>query len=160
MKTKVHLLYGGKSAEHQVSLQTALAVTKALDMDKYDVYPLYITEKGEWKRGGLLSGPAESVQQLKLEDGGKTIAPLALPTAENKTEAPTVIFPLLHGPNGEDGTVQGMLELLNLPYVGNGVLASSAGMDKVIMKNLSRKPAFHKLVTCTSYALSGKRLLR
>ncbi|CAG9622034.1 D-alanine--D-alanine ligase [Sutcliffiella rhizosphaerae] len=136
MKTKLHILYGGKSAEHQVSLQTALAVTKALDMDKYEVYPLYITDTGEWRRGGLLNGPAESVHQLKLEDGGETIAPLALSSGEDVAEASPVIFPLLHGPNGEDGTVQGMLELLNLPYVGNGVLASSAGMDKVIMKNL------------------------
>ncbi|WP_078382403.1 D-alanine--D-alanine ligase [Sutcliffiella halmapala] len=136
MKTKLHLLYGGKSAEHQVSLQTALAVTKALDTEKFDVYPLYITEQGEWRSGDLLSGPAENVQQLKLEDGGTTIAPLALPSAEKGLQQETVVFPLLHGPNGEDGTVQGMLELLNLPYVGNGVLASSAGMDKVIMKNL------------------------
>lgn len=136
MKTKLHLLYGGKSAEHQVSLQTALAVTKALDTEKFDVYPLYITEKGEWRSGSLLAGPAENVQQLKLEDGGTTIAPLALPASEKDVAQETVVFPLLHGPNGEDGTVQGMLELLNLPYVGNGVLASSAGMDKVIMKNL------------------------
>ncbi|MGD7055155.1 D-alanine--D-alanine ligase [Sutcliffiella horikoshii] len=136
MKTKLHLLYGGKSAEHQVSLQTALAVTKALDTDKFEVYPLYITETGEWKRGGLLNGPAESVHQLKLEESGTTIAPLALTNEEETEETQTVVFPLLHGPNGEDGTVQGMLELLNLPYVGNGVLASSAGMDKVIMKNL------------------------
>ncbi|WP_223703084.1 D-alanine--D-alanine ligase [Sutcliffiella deserti] len=136
MKTKLHLLYGGKSAEHQVSLQTALAVSNALDMGKFDVYPIYITEEGAWRSGTMLEGPAENVQQLKLEDGGTTTAPFALPSVEDAGQQETVVFPLLHGPNGEDGTVQGMLELLNLPYVGNGVLASSAGMDKVIMKNL------------------------
>ena len=136
MKTTLHLLYGGKSAEHKVSLQTALAVTKALNKDKFNVFPLFITEEGQWVRGKQLTGEVESVTQLQLTDGGTSIAPLALTEVDEQTDDKPVIFPLLHGPNGEDGTVQGMLELLNLPYVGNGVLASSAGMDKVIMKQL------------------------
>ncbi|AST94119.1 MULTISPECIES: D-alanine--D-alanine ligase [Sutcliffiella] len=136
MKTTLHLLYGGKSAEHKVSLQTALAVTKALNKDKFNVFPLFITEEGQWVRGKQLTGEVESVAQLQLTDKGTSIAPLALTEVNEQTDDKPVIFPLLHGPNGEDGTVQGMLELLNLPYVGNGVLASSAGMDKVIMKQL------------------------
>ncbi|MGD6818549.1 D-alanine--D-alanine ligase [Metabacillus sp. 84] len=144
MKIKLGLVYGGKSAEHQVSLQTALAVIKALDLKQFDIHPIYITEKGEWIRGAQLYEPASSVSALKLGDSeGKAIMPSALnaelfPSASaDQEEKPfDVIFPLLHGPNGEDGTIQGMLELMNLPYVGNGVLASAAGMDKVVMKNL------------------------
>jgi D-alanine-D-alanine ligase len=138
MKKKLGLLYGGKSAEHKVSMQTALAVIKALDLEKFDIYPVYITEEGEWVKGPMLEAPAESVKQLEFSQG-EAMSPAALAPAMFKSAEEgsfDVIFPLLHGPNGEDGTVQGMLELLNLPYVGNGVLASSAGMDKVIMKNI------------------------
>lgn len=139
MKTKLGLLYGGKSAEHKVSLQTALAVIKALDLEKFEIHPIYITEEGSWVRGRELQGPAESVKELAFSQN-ETLSPLALaPTLFQSSETETsldVIFPLLHGPNGEDGTVQGLLELLNLPYVGNGVLASAAGMDKVMMKNV------------------------
>ncbi|HWO96163.1 MAG TPA: D-alanine--D-alanine ligase [Bacillus sp. (in: firmicutes)] len=141
MKIKLGLLYGGKSAEHQVSLQTALSVIGALNQDKYEIHPIYITESGEWVRGALLTGPVEDVAQLRLNQTGKEISPMSLSThvfaeTSGQQESIDVVFPLLHGPNGEDGTVQGMLELLNIPYVGNGVLASAAGMDKVIMKNL------------------------
>ncbi|MGG5254722.1 D-alanine--D-alanine ligase [Neobacillus sp. SM06] len=140
MKTKLGLLYGGKSAEHQVSLQTALAVIKALDLKKFEVYPIYITTAGQWIKGPQLQSPVQSVQQLEFSKGNElspmSLAP-ALFQADQQNDAELdVIFPLLHGPNGEDGTVQGMLELLNLPYVGNGVLASAAGMDKVVMKNI------------------------
>lgn len=140
MKTKLGLLYGGKSAEHQVSLQTALAVIKALDLEKFEVYPIYITTAGQWIKGPQLKAPAENVKELQFTQGNElaplTLAPAVFQTGEKEEASLDVIFPLLHGPNGEDGTVQGLLELLNLPYVGNGVLASSAGMDKVIMKNI------------------------
>ncbi|MCE4050679.1 D-alanine--D-alanine ligase [Bacillus sp. Au-Bac7] len=137
MKKKIGLLYGGKSAEHRVSMQTALAVIKALDTDKFEIHPIYITETGEWIRGEQLTGPVETVKELefKRQEGlsGTVLSPDLFQAGDTQLD---VIFPLLHGPNGEDGTVQGLLELLNLPYVGNGVLASSAGMDKVIMKNI------------------------
>lgn len=141
MKTRIGLLYGGKSAEHKVSMQTALAVMKALDFENFEVYPIYITEEGDWTKGPQLSAPAENIKQLEFADGSNLPSPSFSPAlfqADGKGESRTldVIFPLLHGPNGEDGTVQGLLELLNLPYVGNGVLASSAGMDKIIMKNI------------------------
>lgn len=141
MKMKLGLLYGGKSAEHKVSLQTALAVTKALDFTKFEIYPVYITSEGTWVTGNQLTEPAQTVQELTLSSN-EAMTPASLNTSlfpEATATSPRqfdVIFPLLHGPNGEDGTVQGMLEILNLPYVGNGVLASSAGMDKVIMKNV------------------------
>ncbi|SEN90782.1 D-alanine-D-alanine ligase [Mesobacillus persicus] len=136
MKRKIGLLYGGKSAEHKVSMQTALAVTKALNYDKFEIHPIYITEEGEWIKGAQLNAPAENVKALEFTSNTLP-SPEFSPTVFKAEEGPLdVIFPLLHGPNGEDGTVQGMLELLNLPYVGNGVLASSAGMDKIIMKNI------------------------
>ncbi|WP_280771548.1 D-alanine--D-alanine ligase [Salipaludibacillus daqingensis] len=146
MKIKLGLLYGGKSAEHNVSLQTAKAVIKALDLTKYEVHPIYISETGEWARGTQLEGPVEDVKKLQLKEAGEKISPVALNSeifpvpgnseSQTKDEKLDVVFPLLHGPNGEDGTVQGLLELLNIPYVGNEVLASAAGMDKVMMKNI------------------------
>ncbi|ANU26429.1 D-alanine--D-alanine ligase [Planococcus versutus] len=136
MKKKIGLLYGGKSAEHEVSLSTALAVTNAIDFDVYDVFPIYITQDGEWRKNAPLEGPAKTVEQLQLTSESSKPNDISsfLPSQNNK--ALDVIIPLLHGPNGEDGTVQGLLEVLNIPYVGNGVLASSAGMDKVVMKQL------------------------
>ncbi|WP_062350835.1 D-alanine--D-alanine ligase [Bacillus kwashiorkori] len=139
MKTKIFLLYGGKSAEHQVSMRTALSVIQALDFSKYEVNPIYITEEGHWIKREALSSPCQHVEELKLAPNTPTVQRMAVTTElfdhHNENEQ-TIIFPLLHGPNGEDGTVQGLLEVLDLPYVGNGVLASAAGMDKVIMKNL------------------------
>lgn len=141
MKTKLCLLYGGKSAEHQVSLQTAKAVIQALNLEKFEIHPIFITTDGQWVRGPQLTSPVDNIHALEFKNGDE-IVPNALMSAltpgsdENVNTGYDVVFPLLHGPNGEDGTVQGMLELLNLPYVGNGVLASSAGMDKVIMKNI------------------------
>lgn len=141
MTIKLGLLYGGKSAEHKVSMQTAMAVIKALDLEKFDIHPIYITTEGQWVRGPQLTGPVETVKALEF-NAEEAQSPTALAPKvfsgnhDLDSQALDVIFPLLHGPNGEDGTVQGLLELLNLPYVGNGVLASAAGMDKVIMKNI------------------------
>jgi D-alanine-D-alanine ligase len=144
MKKRIGLLYGGKSAEHEVSLSTARAVTNALNFNEYEVYPIYITQEGEWRKGLELIAPANSIEQLQFEShDGETLPNNISNFLSTNTESSTVdepfldvIFPVLHGPNGEDGTVQGLLEVLNLPYIGNGVLASSAGMDKVVMKQL------------------------
>ncbi|MBA2876350.1 D-alanine--D-alanine ligase [Thermaerobacillus caldiproteolyticus] len=150
MKTRLGILYGGKSPEHKVSLQTAMAVMNAIDKNKFDVIPIYITTEGQWVKGEKLTGEVKDVKQLQLKAEEKAILPVALNqtpvvkeaaavvegTKQQEETVIDVIFPLLHGPNGEDGTVQGLLELLNIPYVGNGVLASAVGMDKVVMKNL------------------------
>jgi len=154
-KIRVGLIYGGKSGEHQVSLQTALAVMGAFDFDKYEVQPFYITGQGEWRSGGVLLEAPHSVEQLKLspaEDGGMALAPVfgglataeagegALQAAAASAGAPggtiDVMFPLLHGTFGEDGTVQGLMNMANIPYVGPGVLASAVGMDKIFMKKV------------------------
>ena len=142
MKKKIGLLYGGKSAEHEVSLSTARAVMQALNFDEYEIYPIYITQEGEWRKGSRLKTAVESIEQLQFAGETKESLPnnisgfLSSPQQSMDEGSLDVIFPLLHGPNGEDGTVQGLLEVMNLPYVGNGVLASSAGMDKVVMKQL------------------------
>lgn len=132
---KIGLLYGGKSAEHEVSLSTATAVTKALNFDRYEVYPIFITLDGEWITGPRLTGPAQSEQELQFPAAGRANNISSFIEAHERIQF-DIIFPLLHGTNGEDGTVQGLLEVLNIPYVGNGVLASSVGMDKVVMKQL------------------------
>ena len=136
MTKKIGLLYGGKSAEHEVSLSTAKAVTNALSFDQYEVHPIFITLDGEWRVGPQLMSAPQSIEELQFERAEVRPNNIAEFIEANATIGFDVIFPLLHGTNGEDGTVQGLLEVMNLPYVGNGVLASSAGMDKVVMKQL------------------------
>lgn len=130
MKMKLGLLYGGKSAEHAVSLRTAKEVINALDTNKFDIFPIYINKVGMWIKGDQITSEIQEIDQLQFPIKA-TFSPMDL-AVENFD----MVFPLLHGPNGEDGTVQGLLELLNIPYVGNGVLASATGMDKVVMKQL------------------------
>lgn len=158
MKTRVGVLYGGKSPEHQVSLSTAMAVMNAIDPHKFAVVPIYITPEGKWIKGEPLTGPVKEVKQLQFVSDATAMIPVSLNQVQpsdvgGQEEAIDVIFPLLHGPNGEDGTVQGLLEMLNLPYVGNGVLASAVGMDKVVMKNLFAQAGLRqaKYVAVTKY---------
>lgn len=134
MKKIIGLVYGGKSAEHDVSLVTAFSVMRAIDFSIYRVVPVYITLEGEWVVGEVRDDAFEKQEQLLLPTTGQqdSIASLF-----QQDQLPfDVVFPVLHGTNGEDGTVQGLFEVLNIPYVGNGVLASSAAMDKVVMKQL------------------------
>jgi D-alanine-D-alanine ligase len=158
-KIRVGLVYGGRSGEHQVSLQTALAVLKAFDYDRYELIPFYITPKGQWRSGALLSAPPAAVAELQFagtSEAGGAVERADVPTgnallpvlqgmservlregsAENDGKSIDVMLPLLHGTFGEDGTIQGMFEMAGLPYVGAGVLASSVGMDKVAMKTM------------------------
>ena len=136
MKKRIGLLYGGKSAEHEVSLSTARAVTQALNFEEYDVIPIFITLNGEWRVGPQLTAPVDSIEELQFGSVNQVLPNNITQFLTTQQQPYDVIFPLLHGTNGEDGTVQGLLEVLNIPYVGNGVLASSAGMDKVVMKQL------------------------
>ncbi len=139
-KLRVGVLFGGQSGEHEVSLASARGVMSAMDPDKYEVVPIGITKSGQWLAGGdvhqkLLDAAAghPALQHLPAAEGGLQKS-LALPIAE--TGALDVVFPVLHGPFGEDGTVQGFLELVGVPYVGAGVTASAAGMDKALSKDL------------------------
>ncbi len=134
-KTRVAVLFGGRSGEHEVSIRSAASVIEALDKQKYDVVPLAITREGRWLP------PGESVRLLPAESRGSlsTETAVTLSREPGATSGVEVVFPVLHGTFGEDGTVQGLLELADVAYVGAGVLASSAGMDKDVMKRLFRE---------------------
>lgn len=129
---KIFLVYGGKSAEHEVSLMSAFSIIKEVYYDYYDVIPIYITREGTWIEGQTVteSDQITSVEDLKFENNGSVLSFQRLQAEEG------IVFPVLHGPNGEDGTVQGLFEVLDIPYVGAGVLASATGMDKIISKIL------------------------
>lgn len=148
-KLRVGILFGGKSGEHEISLRSARSILKAIDRKKYDVVELGITKEGRW----LQSGEA----QVLLAESGSFGAPekmrgsfvplrmtaknegLSIMTAAAEPETGTgldVVFPMLHGTFGEDGTIQGLFELADIAYVGSGVLGSAAGMDKDAMKRM------------------------
>lgn len=144
-KIRVGILFGGRSGEHDVSLISAAAVMKALDPAKYEIVPIGITREGHWRVGSgavqLLPQVLESGEPVtpSVDPAGPKLLPLASSTpAKNSRPEVDVVFPALHGTFGEDGTVQGLLELADVPYVGAGVLASAAGMDKDVMKRLFR----------------------
>ena len=135
-KLRVGILFGGKSGEHEVSLRSARSILKAIDRKKYDVVELGITKEGRWLQSSaaqaLLGGDSAPVDAS--DETGLTIAAAAAePAAGTGLD---VVFPVLHGTFGEDGTIQGLFELADIAYVGSGVLGSSAGMDKDAMKRM------------------------
>lgn len=148
-RVRLIVLFGGRSAEHEVSCVTASAVIKALDGDRYDVTPIGITKAGDWRRAddaiAMLESSGAAALPDHLEPVGSAIEvmPAIQPAAVDG--APVVVLPLLHGPHGEDGTVQGLMELASVPYVGTGVLGSAAAMDKAAAKELF---AFHGIPQC------------
>lgn len=128
-KVKVALLFGGRSAEHEVSLISAGAIYRHLNREKYEIICFYLPRQGGWKK---VVSPLLSLQELEK---GDSFSFLPWEKIEGLTPFEAdIYFPILHGPYGEDGTIQGMLELAGVPYVGAGVLASALGMDKVAMK--------------------------
>ncbi len=145
-KLRVGVIFGGRSGEHEVSLQSARSVMRALDPAKYEVTPIGITKEGRWIAGDVMAALAEGADArpaaLLPEPAHSGSLSLWERVGEREESAPhltaitelDVIFPVLHGPYGEDGTVQGLLELAGLPYVGAGVVGSSVGMDKAIFK--------------------------
>jgi D-alanine-D-alanine ligase len=161
-RLRVGILFGGRSGEHEISLLSAASVFEAIDKLKYDVVPIGITKEGKWLTAmhaeNLLRGkhgagkhlragdPAATTSAAVLAAGDAIIVP-PIPSADSMVPFQTdsrhpesinvdVIFPVLHGTFGEDGTIQGLLELADIPYVGAGVLGSAAGMDKDVMKRL------------------------
>ncbi len=164
-KLRVGILFGGRSGEHEVSLLSAASVLAAIDRDKYEVVPIGITKEGRWLTSGnaelllaqSISSPAEAEQPCSVDPlpttsiseltqspvtpvppgSGAGFMPFqmeSMPDAE--ALALDVVLPILHGTFGEDGTMQGLLELTGIPYAGSGVLGSAAGMDKDVMKQL------------------------
>ena len=135
-KQRVGILFGGCSGEHEVSIQSARAIAGALsqgaNQDKYEVIPVYLLKNGTWQVGAAAEAVLQSGQAAAIPTDSAT--PISrLPDAQQATEI-DIWFPVLHGPNGEDGTVQGMLTLMQVPFVGSGVLGSALGMDKLAMK--------------------------
>jgi D-alanine-D-alanine ligase len=139
-KLNVLILFGGKSGEHEVSLMSATNVIKAIDKERYNIYMIGITRQGRWMAyKGDVDKIADGSWEKEAEglDREETISLLfsSLFKGEAKSSM-DVVFPVLHGPNGEDGTMQGLLEMLDIPYVGCGVMASALGMDKEFSKQL------------------------
>ncbi len=159
-KLRVGVVFGGESGEHEVSLAGAASVLAAIDRERFEPVPIGITRQGRWLVGGdplraladtaarnaLTEGGAEaSVKQALAVRAGDTAGTSALQRMETSESLPPglrerldVVFVMLHGPRGEDGTIQGLLELAGVPYVGAGVLASAIGMDKAAMKDMFR----------------------
>jgi len=153
-KLRVGIIYGGRSGEHEVSIASAAAVVQNLDKQRYEAIPIRIEKDGRWLLADRLPVSASAAEVIehgkshagRLARGGREAHLLAHPGDEQiltieKGEGAQItgmgldlVFPVLHGPYGEDGTVQGLLELANIPYVGAGVLASAVGMDKAVAK--------------------------
>ena len=136
---RVMVVFGGRSGEHEVSLASARAIIDTLEKSgSYEVYPVGITKEGRW----LSSGDPMRELESRSADGGSGLPATVSDKLPANLGRADIVFPVLHGPYGEDGTIQGMLELAGVPYVGSGVLASAAGMDKVTMKKIF---AYHGL---------------
>lgn len=149
-RIRIGVVFGGQSGEHEVSLVSARAVLAGLDPSRYDVVPIGIHKNGQWVAGGDVLATLEAASNTALLPGGGQH--VQMPTVPAQTTASPhimlrgdgeirtqirdldVVFPVLHGPMGEDGTIQGLLDLAGIPYVGCGVLASAVGMDKAMMK--------------------------
>ena len=143
-RLRVGVLFGGRSGEHEVSLASAASVIRALDPQKYEAVPIGITKQGRW----LVGNSAQKMLPEVLKSGERVVLPpdpsaAALVPLNMAAGQPSVkvdvVFPVLHGTFGEDGTVQGLLELAELPYVGAGVLGSAVGMDKDVQKRLFKQ---------------------
>ncbi|MFJ6213158.1 D-alanine--D-alanine ligase family protein [Streptomyces sp. NPDC092296] len=152
-KLRVALVFGGRSSEHAISVSTAGSVLRAIDRTVYEVLPIGITQDGRWSltcdesaRMAITDGRLPSVEQVAESAEGQVVLPVSPVSREVVWNEPgavpkllgevDVVLPLLHGPWGEDGTLQGLLELSGVPYVGSGVLASAVGMDKEYTKRV------------------------
>jgi D-alanine-D-alanine ligase len=135
-RLRVGVLHGGRSGEHEVSVASAASVCRHLDPGRYDVVPIYIMRDGRWSIPAAVPTATSAADVLDAgsradrADTSRVIEPTAAVTGLD------VVFPVLHGPYGEDGTVQGLLEVMDVPYVGAGVLGSAVGMDKAVMRTL------------------------
>jgi D-alanine-D-alanine ligase len=134
-RLRVGLLFGGRSGEHEVSIRSAQAIAKALstsqNLTKYEVIPVYIQKNGLWKGGVTAQTVLETGEIVQGEEKNEGESLWHFPSEVNQID---LWFPILHGPNGEDGTIQGLLTLMQVPFVGSGVLGSCVGMDKLAMK--------------------------
>jgi D-alanine-D-alanine ligase len=142
---RVDILFGGQSQEHDVSILSAVSIINGLIQlpDRYEVWPVYLTREGEWYRSSKpLAVPASEKSLRGLVQNGILVSPSLNPrhkiyyTSNDSVPLPDIYFPVLHGTKGEDGTIQGLFEMMDIPYVGSGVTGGCCGMDKEIMKRL------------------------
>jgi D-alanine-D-alanine ligase len=149
-KITLAVMYGGVSGEHEVSLKSAASVIAALDVRKYDIVPIRVEKTGRWSvdRQAMLE---QKIGQVRRVAGKKDDMRLLSPGTENRAllshdaavaERIDVVLPLIHGTGGEDGCLQGLLELAGIPYVGSGVLGSAIGMDKIVQKKILERDGF------------------
>jgi D-alanine-D-alanine ligase len=143
-KIRVGVIFGGRSGEHEVSLTSAKGIINAMDKNKYEIVPIGITKVGQWLTGGdvhqqlleAAAGHPMIEDHLNRKEAPEPSPTSTLTLSVSETGPLDVVFPVLHGPFGEDGTVQGFFELVGVPYVGAGVTASAVGMDKAICKDI------------------------
>ena len=145
---RVGVVFGGKSVEHEVSVITGMQVIENMDKSKYEVVPIYITKEGKWLTGESLKeyntfkkGDFKDAKEILISPNHGDSNLYAHPNTvglfgKKIIDKIDVVFPALHGTYGEDGSIQGLFELMNIPYAGGGVLASSVGMDKILMKDV------------------------
>ncbi|MGH7807025.1 MAG: D-alanine--D-alanine ligase family protein [Thermodesulfobacteriota bacterium] len=145
-KLTVGVVFGGRSVEHEISLLSAKSILKNLDPKRYLVFPIFIERNGTWRKasvdGWLRNGGLEIFDNSFLSPSLNPAKPVFYEIGANRVEREhkvDVLFPVLHGTHGEDGTVQGLFELMGVPFVGASVLGSSVGMDKIVMKTMFKE---------------------
>lgn len=165
MKTKLGLIFGGRSVEHEVSIITAIETINHMNKDKYEIIPIYISKQGLLYTGDILfdleaykdmKELMKKVTQITIINDGEKVNLIRYPMkkfGENTINTIDVAFPVMHGTNGEDGTIQGYLELINVPYIGCDILSSSIGMDKIIMRKVLKESGLPVLDYVTFYSM-------
>ena len=149
-KIKVGVIFGGQSTEHDVSVVSGGSVIKNLSKEKYEIYPIYISEKGDWFH---YIKPVQDIDIFEIGEQPKELEKISNEFETLKKQ--DIIFPVLHGLYGEDGTIQGLLELLKVPYVGCKVLASGICMDKVYAKMIFEKANINQAKAVVVNAKNG-----
>lgn len=165
MKLKIGVIFGGKSVEHEISIITANQAITSLNKEKYDIVPIYISKKGKMYTGEDLLELSEFRDMEKLEkkceeivlvNNGSKADVLRVKNklfGNNVVDSIDIAFPIMHGTNGEDGSIQGFLEILGIPYIGPDVLASSIGMDKIMMRRILKEQNISSLDYVAFYSL-------
>lgn len=165
MKTKLGIIFGGKSVEHEISIITGNQAINAVDKEKYEIVPIYISKKGLMYTGNELldlnnyrdlNTLLEKVTQITLVNDGKNVNLVRFPAKNFKNNILNTIdvaIPTMHGTNGEDGAVQGYLEILGIPYAGCDILSSSVGMDKIMMRRVLKEAGIPSLDYISFYSL-------
>ena len=164
MKTKVGVIFGGKSVEHEISIITGNQTINAINKDKYEIVPIYISKSGLLYTGEALfdlnnykdmDSLLKKITQITLVNDGESIKLVRFPSKKFKNNILNTIdvaLPTMHGTNGEDGAIQGFLEILGVPYTGCDILSSSVGMDKIVMRRVLKEAGIPSLDYVSFYS--------